>query len=143
MATQSIDREGTVGEMGIRELGGGALDMPSFSDPGTSYEVHPDSGHCTCPRYKNSHYCVKHPVLGEAVLKVRRLRFGKRLAEDKVIDLCLSIFAPIKNETRLGASDLFRETFTYKHSTPRMRLEAYRRYRRADLLESIYESRSA
>lgn len=137
---EKVYRSDGDGGRGVRELAGGALLIPSFSDPEKSYKVHADSGYCSCPAYEHKGICIKHITLGEAIQTVRTLKFGARIAEDSVTELCMRIFAPLKGETCRSSYDLLLETMAYRHSTDAMIRVAHKRH---DRILSLHERRAA
>lgn len=114
----------------------GAIEVPSFSDPHTTYEVDLSTGVCQCPRYLHRGNCAKHVILAEALLKSRsrRMRMEREVSERCVTELCRRIFSP-KRESASEAYTLFCEVIGCRYSTARMVSAARRRHRRAYMME--------
>ncbi len=136
MTKQGIARKTEAGEGEIvTRLGRGAYRIASFTDPGTFYEVNPYEGTCTCRRYEFTERCVKHVCLAESVLAARTLRFGAAIAEARVTELCLRLFAPVgKRESFTSSYRLLLDVLASRHSTEKMVEAAVRRHGRILLL---------
>ncbi len=131
------------GEAVVTRLGRGVYRIASFSEPNTFYEVDPYEGTCTCPRYEYTNSCTKHVTLADAVCEARKLKFGSRIAEDRVTELCFRLFAPLKKECCIVSSNLRNEVNGCRYSTPRMKKAAAERHRRVLLAHDCGRGRAA
>jgi hypothetical protein len=138
MADRIIARggEGIKGEGVIKDLPGGALSIPSFTDPEKTYKVHPATGFCQCKRYQWSGFCEKHVQTARALVKARELRFGSRIAERKILDLARRVYAPVKRgEHPIVSYELFLEVAGYKHAPESFVKAALKRHGRVLYLD--------
>jgi hypothetical protein len=119
----------------IKDLPGGALSIPSFTDPEKAYKVHVDSQYCSCPAAHFGRRGCKHLVLAEAIEKARSVRFGRRIAERNLVELCQRIYAPHKGDTPRRSYDLLIEVLAYRHSTDAMKQAALKRHGRVLYLD--------
>ncbi len=135
MAEQNVARKTEAGEGEIvTRLGRGAYRIASFTEPGTFYEVNPYEGTCNHPyAYRQTAPC-KHVVLCEAILAARALRFGSRIAEERVTEMCRRIYAPLKKEGCIPSYKLLLEVTSSRYSTEAMEDAVRRRHGRALLL---------
>ena len=142
MYSKSNSKEQHQEEGRVRELPGGALSVPSFTNPNVRYKTHPESGYCACPAYAYTGKPCKHVALGEAIQNAHALRFGKAIAEDRVMDLCYRIFSPL-DDNYIGSYLLAVATEGYRHATPRMKFGAWRRHRRTLAMADAASRRAA
>ncbi len=120
-------------EARIRELAGGALLIPSFSEEGKAYKTHPESGYCQCPRHQIHGICVKHRIFADAILKARDRksygRFNGQLIDEDIFELCKAIFSKVGRHEHPADSCKFANTVaSHSYSTKAMRIAAWLRH---------------
>lgn len=98
--------------------------VSSFTGSGEVYDVDlllTNDLRCSCPRYEKTRTCVKHPVVFDAVAAGRRHIFFCAAKEERVIELCAAIFAPIrKGEHPADSYKFFLTVQSYPYSTKAM-----------------------
>lgn len=118
------------GEREIIEIEGGGFSIPSFTSE-KSYTVHPESGYCSCPRYRIRGHCEKHVELARAVQKCRVLRLGARIAEARVSELAHAVYRPVEwGEDYVASYDLLVDVLSSRYATDGMKRQAVRRHGR-------------
>lgn len=144
---QRIHRNMDLVEGRIKELPGGTMSIPSFTAPGVRYKVHVEAGYCSCPAAEHgpADYRCKHGILAEAVQNARKLRFGSRIAEERITEMCFDIFARLRQDDTnyIGSYLLALSVTDYRHATKRMEDAAWKQHRRTLLLAEQAEGRAA
>ncbi len=118
----------------IRHLEGGAMVVPSFTDPTKRYKVHAESGYCQCDRHRFTGRCRKHVILAEAICALGP-KVCRVVAEENLLELCRRIYAPLKAIHPIDSYDLFLEVAAYRHASEAMVKDAMKRHRRVLALD--------